>query len=457
MIVAPDDLPSVAIVGGGLAGLSAAWHLKARAKHISVVLMEKEGRLGGRACTPFAWKVDHGAHYFLKSEASLWGLIREMGFPRAVRLIDEQNAAFDGSWVDSTEFGEASKVPFGYSTSLQAVRKLFRGLPDTVRRLRRVLGPKGSLRRSVSTQMFDVWLREALDDDSDAQEFVRLLLLGDICAPHGHVTTTIGKGCLDSLVRESERWYCLRGGMGQLVRDLSKRLRESGVRILKGCETREIRRARRRFRITGLRRGRSFHGLFDAVIMAAPLDGSLTILGQRPRREYHAYISVLLKMQSSPDRVFSRIVKGGLTTGRTVYFVTRQGSGIYRMLIPDARQLCEWSDSAIRNRCREDLVALAQLPRSALNGSRWSVKRWRVGLPCSLPLERPDTVPGLVYAGDWTAQFPSMDGAVKSGKVAAKEVTEYVRANHTNSSLLPENRGNRTVFGALESAETTFN
>ena len=43
--------PEVALVGAGLAGLSAALTLRRLAKHVRVSILEKESRIGGRVLT----------------------------------------------------------------------------------------------------------------------------------------------------------------------------------------------------------------------------------------------------------------------------------------------------------------------------------------------------------------------------------------------------------------------
>ena len=46
-----DQKKSIAVIGGGSAGLAAAWHLNVNCPGVEVHLFEAESRLGGHACT----------------------------------------------------------------------------------------------------------------------------------------------------------------------------------------------------------------------------------------------------------------------------------------------------------------------------------------------------------------------------------------------------------------------
>src|SRR2546428_8055887 len=65
----------VAIIGAGLAGLSAAYELRDR---VSVTIFERENRPGGRVLTSKQPHGEHGAEFFLGSERRLRSLLREL-------------------------------------------------------------------------------------------------------------------------------------------------------------------------------------------------------------------------------------------------------------------------------------------------------------------------------------------------------------------------------------------
>lgn len=60
----------VAVVGGGVTGLSAAWHLHENAAGVDVELFEAEDRLGGHACTKTVDGVDVDIGFMVFNESN---------------------------------------------------------------------------------------------------------------------------------------------------------------------------------------------------------------------------------------------------------------------------------------------------------------------------------------------------------------------------------------------------
>lgn len=78
---------TVAVIGGGLAGLSAAWHLKAQGHE--PIIFEASGRIGGRVRSMVGLVADgivteFGGQYISTDHADMIGLARELG----VKLVD---------------------------------------------------------------------------------------------------------------------------------------------------------------------------------------------------------------------------------------------------------------------------------------------------------------------------------------------------------------------------------
>ncbi len=71
----------VMIVGGGIAGLSAAYRLKRRATDVAITLIESDSRLGGKITTDRVegFVIEGGPDTFLSYKPRGLGLCRELG------------------------------------------------------------------------------------------------------------------------------------------------------------------------------------------------------------------------------------------------------------------------------------------------------------------------------------------------------------------------------------------
>ncbi|HYN36593.1 MAG TPA: FAD-dependent oxidoreductase, partial [Actinomycetota bacterium] len=112
--------PTIAVIGGGITGLAAAWTLSRRSScDVRVVLLEAENRLGGKIRTdPFEdGYVEAGPDAFLAREPWATELCHELGLENDL----VQPSVFGGAlWLD----GRLRRIPpgllFGVPTSPSA-------------------------------------------------------------------------------------------------------------------------------------------------------------------------------------------------------------------------------------------------------------------------------------------------------------------------------------------------
>ena len=78
----------VAVVGGGVSGLSAAWHLHENASNVQVELFEAEDRLGGHAYTTSVEGVDVDIGFMVYNESN---------YPNMTRWFDKLSVASENS------------------------------------------------------------------------------------------------------------------------------------------------------------------------------------------------------------------------------------------------------------------------------------------------------------------------------------------------------------------------
>lgn len=88
----------VAVVGGGLAGLAAAYELSQRG--FQVTLLEKSPQLGGKiASWPIqvgnqSFQMEHGFHGFFPQYYNLWGLVDELGVQNNFLSLDSYSVVY---------------------------------------------------------------------------------------------------------------------------------------------------------------------------------------------------------------------------------------------------------------------------------------------------------------------------------------------------------------------------
>lgn len=273
----------IAIVGGGISGLAAAWLLKSR-HH--VVLYEAEQRLGGHARTVMAGKhgdqpVDTGFIVFNRANyPHLCQLFADLDVP-----IATSNMSFGASMQNGAfEYGLAN---------MGALFATKRNLADP-RFLRMLRDIMLFNKRAVSV---------ATDGDMSIRDLLELLGTGAwfrdryILPFSGAIWSTPSQNILDfpaqALVQffqnhallgyaGQHQWYTVKGGSVEYVSRMEQALTSAGVDLRKGARVTSIRR------VTGggeIRAEGGLADLFDEVILATHSDISLSLLADPTEAE----------------------------------------------------------------------------------------------------------------------------------------------------------------------------
>src|SRR6266571_5875062 len=192
----------VAIIGAGLAGLSAAYHLReARGQSIRITIFEKEKRIGGRIFTSHNPPGEHGAEFLLQSECELGDLLAKLGVTVTPCLA--------GPWY-------FFKGRYASGTPDAAAKQLL--MLESAKRILALSNLVEQERWPTTTNRFDQWLSSFLAGDKEALRFIRMLLAGDTCAPLHHLSTRYGLECLYSLFNDD--WHSIEGGSAKLATEL---------------------------------------------------------------------------------------------------------------------------------------------------------------------------------------------------------------------------------------------
>ena len=280
----------IAIVGGGISGLAAAWHL---ARDNRVVLYEAAPALGGHARTVIAGKrgdqpVDTGFIVF-----------NHANYPNLVAMFD----ALDVPTVKSD-------MSFGASIGGGRFEYGFRNFAGLFAQKSNLVSPRyyRMLRDILHFNAHAV--RLAGDGDMTIRDFLRALGTGDAFRDHyllplsGAIWSTPAKGILDfparALVRFFEnhalltvtgqhQWHTVKGGSVEYVRRLTGALAASGVDLRTSAPVQGVRRT-----ATGpeVRAWGGTWERFDEVILATHSDDTRRILADATPQEADALDAV---------------------------------------------------------------------------------------------------------------------------------------------------------------------
>ena len=446
----------VVVVGGGIAGLSAAWRLR----HRDVLLLEADDRLGGRLrSNPRGdYWMNYGAHLFPAPGSLVDTMARECGL-QTVPVTGSMMGLAMGSTLLNR--GRVESYPFRLPLSLrERVAFAIAGLKvqRAVARYHRLAKPApGETPADVRSRVL------GFEDDRTFGDFLGGLppAVESIfsCAAHRATAelSELSAGCgigLFALVWGGKGSLIARnllGGAGQLPAALGRELAQ---------------RARTACRVTALRpRGDDLLVEYTAggeahrvqarhVILAvqapfaaplvAPIAGdAATALG---RLTYGAFLSVAVETSESTSTPWDDVYAMA-TPGRVFDMFTNQAHALRRtgprrpggslMLFAGGRaaaELMRESDEAIVRRFLADLHGLYPQTRGLIADA--TVHRWQMGNVYAqpgrhrlqAPLEGALGVHGNLHlAGDYFAELGNMEAAARTGVMAAERIEARLR------------------------------
>jgi phytoene dehydrogenase-like protein len=384
--------PAVAVIGTGLAGLSATYHLRDRAL---VTIFEREACIGGRVCSSQGPPGELGAEFFLSptKEPTINKLIEELGLHMVNRGRNWPGYLFRGKFASGGPLKavEALLTP----TSAKRVKCLFK-LACNLAEDETSVNPR---------EMLDRWLSQFLKNDREAIAFVTMLLAGETCAPSGHITARYGLECLSSLYDD---WYSIRCGSQKLVDALYE---HSGAQLVPNAHVRTVEEVRGGVRVNWTEGHSRRSETFQAAIVATP-DGE-RLVGAPVRGHFHSYVSILLEYKDPPRLMISPdfdLRLGLYTDGRLNYIQATKGKGGYvlRILFSIAEKMLRLDQQEVIAFC---IQQLGRFMAGARQVSRSSVRKWEFGLPC-----------GGAGEGRGFRRMSRMDAAIASGQRCAAAI-----------------------------------
>lgn len=251
---------SIAVVGGGISGLAAAWELTRQAPEIEVTVFEASDRLGGKLRSEefLGHRVDAGADAFLVRTPDALDLCHELGLEDELVHPASRSALL---WVDGALRRLPEGLVLGVPTDLDALADSGILSPAGLERVRADLAEPGPTAASSPQQLpvstepdttVGAVVRSHLGDEA-FEKLVSPLLSGVNAGDADELSIEAGAPQLaaaarhGSLIRGAQAqraqsggdpdapiFASLRGGTGRLAEALADQLRDRGVSLVVG-------------------------------------------------------------------------------------------------------------------------------------------------------------------------------------------------------------------------------
>ena len=447
----------VVIIGGGIAGLAAAWKLRDR----DVVLLEAEDRLGGRLRSELRgdYWLNFGAHLFPAPGSLVDSMIRDCGLQTASVTGSMMGLAVGSKLLDR---GRVETYPLRLPLSLRdklAFAAVGLKIQRAVRRYHRLArAADGETPADVRARLL------AYEGDRTFGEFLGTVppAVEEILSCAAHRATAelaeLSAGCgigLFALVWGGKGSLIARnvlGGAGRLPAALGRVL---GARVRTGCRVTALRPDREELVVEhrgGAVRARQVIMAAQAPF-AAPLVAPLApeAGAALERMTYGAFLSVAVETREKRRMPWDGVYAMA-TPGRVFDMFTNQGHALRGgserrpggslMLFAGAHRaaaLARESDAVIVERFLADLHTLYPQTRDVIADAR--VHRWPLGNVYAHPgraaLQAPlDGALGphrnLHLAGDYFAELGNLEAAARTGAAAAARVTAQLHEHPTH-------------------------
>ncbi len=304
------------VIGGGIAGLSAAWRARSLSKTVDITLLEKESRLGGKILTERrdGYILEAGADGFLSRKPAGIELCTELGVAGQLRgQVLRRNRSFvmKEHRLHSLPEGFSGMVPANMEalkqTTLISDQAKRRAMEEPTIPARTDPGDESVsqfMTRRFGTEVFDTLIEPLLagiyaGDASALSMRATFPHLRDLELRHGSVLAGLRPEQSPSPSSLSP-FVTLPQGMAQLTDELSSRL--TGVRVVAGVEAKTIRRRGGAWAVEAA--GENIEA--DAVIIAVPSFSAARLLEGADARLGEELSSILFASTAIVHLAFRR-------------------------------------------------------------------------------------------------------------------------------------------------------
>ena len=438
-------IPSVIVLGGGLAGLAAAIRLAEAGFEVEV--LEKRSVLGGRASSFFppggTEPIDNCQHVLLGCCTNLIDFFRRTGTLDRFRFYNRYRFLGPGGW---SSVGSAPlPAPLHLLPSLVAFRDL--SLRDAWRIGQAMLAILRQAASPPEEPMLD-WLRRQRQTPQAIEYFWRAILTSALNEDLERLSSRHAFQVFWNAFLRNRRGYRMGVPTASLSELYSGELLSQKCCITRGSTAKRLEVRGERITRLVLQNGAAREA--DYFISAIPPDALARLL-PAPTLSGWPALQSLSQLEWSPitgihlwfDRPISNLEHTAIL-GRTVQWLFNKDAITHARKQPSDGHYVQFVVSAARSLMtlhRDEIVAKvleevhelfppsrqAKLLRSVVVKETEST----ISFPCGADSLRPgpeSPLANLLLAGDWTATGwpPTMEGAVRSGYRAAEHVTAAI-------------------------------
>jgi len=435
----------VAVVGGGLAGITAALDCAAAGAHVTLV--EVRRRLGGAAYSfeRDGLHMDNGQHVFLRCCEAYRALLRRLGTTHLVVLQERLDIPVLSPGRPPARIRRSSlHAPLHLAGALLRYPRLTPLQRLAAGRAALALGRLDPADPALERETFGAWLRRHGQDEAALHALWDLIALPTMNVPAAEASLALAAFVFQTGLLASASAGDIGFHVGTLQEILGDpalaKLRETGVEVRLGWRAERLERGEDGYKLGGRAAGEEQDVRADAVVVALPHDraGALVepLLGPHAGRREDLESSPIVNLHVLYDRrVLDEPFAAGVDTPVQYLFDRTDAAGA-----PDGCQYlavslsgasAEMECSVEELRARYEPALRELLPRAAgAKVERFLVTREHAatfravpGTAALRPTQR-TSLPGLALAGTWTdTGWPAtLESAVLSGHAAARAV-----------------------------------
>ncbi len=433
----------VAIVGGGLAGISAA--LDCAAAGTQVTLVEVRRRLGGAAYSfeRDGLRMDNGQHVFLRCCTAYRGLLERLGSSHLVAVQPRLDIPVLSPGRPPARIRRSGlPAPLHLAWALARYPRLGLRARLGAARAALALGRLDPRDPALERETFGAWLERHGQDETAVHALWDLIALPTMNVPAAEASLALAAfvfqtGLLSASSAGDIGFHV--ATLQEIIGDPALRaLEKAGVEVRLGWRAERVERREEGYELSGRAGGERESIVADAAIVAVPHDRAGTLveplLGPDAGRAAPLGSSPIVNLHVVYDRrvldepfaagvgtpvqyLFDRGAAAGAPPGRQYLAVSLSGaSAEMERSVPELRERYEAALAELLPRAREARVERFQVTREHA-----ATFRAAPGVAALRPPQR-TPLPGLALAGAWTETgWPAtLESAVLSGAAAAE-------------------------------------